>query len=69
MLAAGKHVQEICRALGVSAATYHRWKSHYSSLEDLIPAEFAARCLAPLRPFDSVETACASQGSFINPKH
>ena len=41
----------------------------HSSLRDLTPAEFAARCLAPLRPFDSVEAACAPQDSVINPKH
>ncbi len=47
---------------------YNHLRPH-SSLGDLTPAEFAARCLAPLRPFDSVEAACAPQDSVINPKH
>jgi transposase InsO family protein len=47
---------------------YNHHRPH-SSLGDLTPAEFAARCLAPLRPFDSVEAACAPQDSVINPKH
>lgn len=47
---------------------YNHHRPH-SSLGDLTPAEFAARCLAALRPFDSVEVACAPQDSVINPKH
>lgn len=47
---------------------YNHHRPH-SSLGDLTPAEFAARCLAPLRPFDFVEAACAPQDSVINPKH
>lgn len=45
---------------------YNHHRPH-SSLGDLTPAEFAARCLAPLRPFDSVEAASAPQDSDINP--
>jgi len=26
-------VQEVCRSLGVSAATYQRWKSHYGGVK------------------------------------
>ena len=33
MLAAGRNVEEVCRALGVSAATYQRWKSHYGGIK------------------------------------
>ena len=47
---------------------YNHHRPH-SSLGELTPAEFAARCLAPLRPFDFVEAACAPQDSVTNPKH
>ena len=40
-----------------------------SSPGELTPAEFAQRCLAPLRPFDFVESAYASQDSVTKPKH
>ena len=53
---------------GKNREKYNHHRPH-SSLGDLTPAEFAARCLAPLRPFDSVEAACAPQDSVINPKH
>jgi len=33
LLAGGKSVEEACRALGVSAPTYHRWKSHYGGVK------------------------------------
>jgi transcriptional regulator with XRE-family HTH domain len=33
LMAAGKSVEEACRALGVSAATYQRWKSHYGGVK------------------------------------
>ncbi len=33
LLAAGKDVQEACRTLGVSAATYPRWKSRYGGVK------------------------------------
>jgi putative transposase len=42
---------------------YNHLRPH-SSLGDQTPAEFATRCLAPLRP-----TACASQDSEPNNKH
>ena len=29
LLAGGKNVEEVCRALGTSVATYQRWKSQY----------------------------------------
>jgi transposase InsO family protein len=51
---------------------HHKKYNHHrphSSLGDLTPAEFAARCLAPLRSFDSVESPCAPQDSVINPKY
>lgn len=32
LLAAGKNVEEACRALGVSPATYQRWKSEYGGM-------------------------------------
>jgi transposase-like protein len=31
--AAGKSVEEACRALGVSAATYQRWKLNYGGVK------------------------------------
>ena len=45
---------------------YNHLRPH-SALGDLTPAEFAARCPAPLRPFDFVEAAYAPQGSVSNP--
>ena len=33
MLAAGKNVEYVCRALGVSVATYQRLKSHYGGVK------------------------------------
>lgn len=33
ILAAGKSVEEVCRALGVSVATYQRWKSEYGGVK------------------------------------
>jgi hypothetical protein len=33
MLAAGRNVEEVCRALGVSAATYQRWISHCGGIK------------------------------------
>jgi len=47
---------------------YNHSRPH-SSLGDLTPAEFAARCLTPLRPLDFVEPACAPQDSALNPKN
>jgi len=32
MLGAGKSVEEACRVLGVSPATYQRWKSEYGGM-------------------------------------
>ena len=29
MLAAGKGVEHVCQALGVSEATFHRWRNQY----------------------------------------
>ena len=31
--ATGKDVEDVCRALGVSVATYQRWKSHYGGVK------------------------------------
>ena len=33
LLAAGKSVEEVCRVLGTSAATYQRWKSQYGGVK------------------------------------
>jgi putative transposase len=33
MVAAGKSVEETCRAIEVSLATYHRWKSEYGGMK------------------------------------
>ena len=33
LLAAGKSVEDACRALGVSTPTYHRWKSQYGGVK------------------------------------
>lgn len=33
MLAGGKSVEEVCRELGVSPATYARWKSEYGGMK------------------------------------
>lgn len=30
---AGTSVKDICRELGVSAATYYKWKAHYGGME------------------------------------
>lgn len=32
LLSAGKSVEEACRSLGVSPATYQRWKSEYGGM-------------------------------------
>ncbi len=46
---------------------YHR--RPHSSSADLTPVEFAKRRLAKLRPFDSVEAACAPQDTVNKPNH
>lgn len=51
------------KVLGKEHREKYNHRRPHSSLEDLTPAEFAARCLAPLRP-----TACAPQDSDINHK-
>jgi putative transposase len=33
LLAGGKNVEEVCRALGTSVATYQRWKSQYGGVK------------------------------------
>lgn len=57
------------KVLGREHREKYNHRRPHSSLGDLAPAEFAARCLAPLRPFDFVEAAYAPQDSVINPKH
>ncbi len=32
MLAAGKTIEETCRGLGISEATYHRWRQRYGQM-------------------------------------
>lgn len=32
-MAAGKSVEEVCRVLGTSLATYQRWKSQYGGVK------------------------------------
>lgn len=57
------------KVLGSEHRDKYNNRRPHSSLGDLTPAEFAKRCLAPLRPFDSVEAAFAPQDSVTNPKH
>ena len=57
------------KVLGQEYREKYNHRRPHSSLGNLPPAEFAARCLAPLQPFDFVEAACAPQDSVINPKH
>lgn len=57
------------KVLGKEHRDKYNHRRPHSSLGDLTPAEFAGRCLAPLRPFDSVEAAYALQDNVINPKH
>jgi transposase InsO family protein len=57
------------KVLGREYREKYNHRRPHSSLGDLTPAEFAARCLAPLRSFDSVESPCAPQDSVINPKY
>ena len=33
MLAAGKEVEHVCQALGVSEATFHRWRNQYGGMK------------------------------------
>ena len=33
MLASGRSIEEVCRGLGVSPATYQRWKSEYGGVK------------------------------------
>jgi putative transposase len=32
LLASGKELEEVCRSLGVSVQTYHRWKAQYQAM-------------------------------------
>jgi putative transposase len=32
-LASGKAIAEVCKALGVSEATYHRWRNQYGGMK------------------------------------
>jgi putative transposase len=45
------------KVLGRDHREKYNHRGPHSCLGDLTPAEFAERCLAPLRPFDSVEAA------------
>lgn len=54
------------KVLGKEYRQKYKHRRPHSALGDLTPAEFGARCLAPLRPFDSVEPACAPQASLFN---
>ncbi len=73
-LAGGKGIEDVCRSLEISPATYHRWaKDHrhkynhirpHSQLGYTTPAKFAASCLAPLRP-----TASATPNSKTKPNN
>jgi len=56
------------KVLGREHREKYNHRRPHSSLGNMTPAEFAARCHAPLRPFDFVEAACAAQDSVINPK-
>ena len=33
MLSAGKEVEHVCQALGVSEATFHRWRNQYGGMK------------------------------------
>ncbi len=57
------------KVLGRDHREKYNYRRPHSSLGDLTPAEFAKRCLAPLRPFDSVEAACAPQDTVNKPNH
>ena len=57
------------KVLGREHREKYNHRRPHSSLGDLTPAEFAARCLAPLRPLDFVEPACTPQDSALNPKN
>jgi hypothetical protein len=56
------------KVLGREQCEKYNHRRPRSSLGNMTPAEFAARCHAPLEPFDFVEAACAAQDSVINPK-
>ena len=56
------------KVLGQEHREKYNHRRPHPSLGNMTPAEFAARCHAPLRPFDFVEAACAAQDSVINPK-
>lgn len=32
-LAGGKKIEEVCKSLAVSPATYHRWREHYGGAD------------------------------------
>lgn len=34
LLAGGQSVEEVCKKLGVSAPTYHRWKQEYGGVKE-----------------------------------
>jgi len=55
------------KVLGKEHQQKYNHQRPHSALGNLTPVEFAARCHAPLRPFDFVEAACATQGSVIHP--
>ena len=37
LLAEGKDTAAVCRKLGVSEATYHRWRNHFGGLKAEMP--------------------------------
>ena len=45
-LAGGKTVEDVCKGLGISPATYHRWQREYALVRTEMPEDIP--CPSPL---------------------
>ncbi len=62
LLASGKEVEEVCRALEISVQTYHRWKAQYQAMRP----EEVARLKALEKQNKRLKKIVADQGLNID---